>query len=143
MTEKATVTGIERVDDAGVEIVTIEAAPDRCESCSSSFCALHKSAFTARNTAKLALRVGDVVDVSVPPGRALGAGLLVFILPLAFFVAFYLGAMGLGVSGDAGRTALGFVGLVVGFSVTLLASRGRRDRDAPVISAVVREDSQA
>ena len=108
-------------------------------SCGSGGCGCRVTGlpFRASNPRNLRLRSGDTVEVDAPAGKALGASLLVFGVPLALAAAGWLlasrlapAAGGIGAAGAAAGLVLG------GLAVSRLAPRDR-SAGLPVITQVV------
>ncbi|MBN1686178.1 MAG: SoxR reducing system RseC family protein [Spirochaetales bacterium] len=108
-----------------------------CSSCSSSFCSAEKRMFEAVNPKGLQIERGDLVDIYIPPGKAVAAGFLVLIVPLLLFVAAYLVA-GRVVSGasEGVQALFGLIGLAAGFLLSFAYSRKKKAAGMPVIVSI-------
>jgi len=108
-----------------------------CKSCGSAFCKTDTRSFEARNTRGYDLTPGDVVDVYLEPGKTIGAGFLVLIVPLLLFIAAFLVAGRIAPAASEGVKALfGLGGLAAGFGLSWLYSRSRGVEGLPEITKV-------
>lgn len=135
MTETAKITSVDG------ELVRVICGPGpgsalRCNTCGAASCAVNSRPYAVRNVMGFDLRPGDVVEISVPPSRALVAGLIVLGVPLAGFVLFYAIAAQLW-RGQAAATLAGFCGLAVGLLPALIWKMLRTTSDLPEVSAVL------
>jgi len=135
------VTETARITSVNGELVTVLCGPGpgaslRCNTCGGESCAVKARPYAARNGLGLELRPGDVVEISVPPSRALTAGLIVLGVPLVGFALFYVIAAQVW-QGEAAPTLAGFCGLVVGFLPALIWKRIRKTSDLPEVSALL------
>ncbi len=105
-----------------------------CESCSSSFCNVKVRTFQAAVTSEVRVKIGDQVEVFLPPSKAIGAGFFVLIFPLLLFVGVYL-AFGF-LENEGAQVGAGLGGLVAGFGLVYLIGRRRR-HDLPRIVRVL------
>ncbi|MBT3276157.1 MAG: SoxR reducing system RseC family protein [Spirochaetales bacterium] len=133
MTEKAIINSIDG------KIATMGCGPtEGCTSCSSSFCSTDKRVFEAVNSNGLEVKVGDMVNVYLAPGKTVAAGFLVLIVPLIFFAAGYILARKLISEPSEGLQALfGLAGLALGFGLSFYYSKKKREASMPVITKVL------
>ena len=119
-----------------------EASPDglsgkfwrsSCESCSSSFCSVKARTFQAAFASDVRVKVGDDVEIFMPPSKAIGAGFLVLIFPLLVFIGVYL-AFGF-LENEAAQVGAGLGGLAAGFGLVFLIGR-RQTHELPRIVRV-------
>jgi len=132
MTETATVHSIEG------DIIKMGCGrAEGCASCSSSFCSADTHLFEAINPKQLEIKTGDLVDIYIPPGKAIFAGFLVLIVPLLLFAAGYLitGSVVAGAS-EGIRAVIGIAGLAAGFLLSFAYSKKRKADSMPVIVSV-------
>lgn len=128
MTEKA------RVIEIHGDSAKVECGDDAsCGSCSSSFCSVKSRTFRATITPEVSVKIGDQVEVFVPPSKAIGAGFLVLIFPLLVFIGVYL-AFGF-LENEGAQVGAGLGGLIAGFGLVYLIGRGHR-QDLPQIVRV-------
>jgi positive regulator of sigma E activity len=114
--------------------VTLECIDhDGCDSCNSMFCSVKARTYEAVPGIDVQVKVGDQVEVFVPPARAIWSGFLVLIFPLMLFIAVYL-AFGY-LDNEPVQVGAGLGGLFAGFGLVYLFVRGRRNR-LPQISRV-------
>ena len=108
-----------------------------CASCSSSFCSADTHLFEAINPKGLEIETGDLVDVYIPPGKAVLAGFLVLIVPLILFGVGYLVAGKVVTDASEGvRAIFGLAGLVGGFGLSFAYSKKQKAAGMPVIVSV-------
>ena len=129
MTERAIVRHINN------KVVTVACSQrDSCESCSSSFCASSERTFDAINRNGLKINPGDIVDIYLSPGKAIGAGFRVLIVPLALFVGAYaLSTLFIKSSADGIRALFGLAGLALDFGLTVLRAKRIKSSQLPEI----------
>jgi positive regulator of sigma E activity len=89
--------------------------------------------FMASNSGSLDLSAGDEVEVFVAPLRAIGEGLLIFILPLALFGAGYAIASAVFSADDTIGFISGFAGIGAGFLFNYLRGRYSKGKNLPQI----------
>jgi positive regulator of sigma E activity len=130
MTETATVKTI----SARTLILGCE-DEEHCLGCTAS-CGSRERLFEAANPKKLPLQPGDRVEVYLPRANALGAGLLVFVVPLLLFAAGYLLAVPIvGKASDPLKALFGVCGMAIGFAGALLVGRATGGRSLPWVIA--------
>jgi positive regulator of sigma E activity len=114
--------------------VIVECRPGvSCASCKSPLCKPKNRVFQARNSGRLELAEGDLVEVFLAPAQALRSGFVVFILPLVLFGAAYAGTAALLPStSDDIRVLAGLGGLAAGFIAVFLA--GKKLKDLPEVT---------
>lgn len=109
-----------------------------CKECSSSFCTVKDKRFTARNPKHLDLSSGMLVSVFLEPRRTIAYSFLVLVLPLLLFVLFYIVSGKLfSASSEIARIAAGICGLALGFLISYIVMKKRRETSSPVIDEVV------
>jgi positive regulator of sigma E activity len=120
------------------------AAGAACEDCKGDCCRVDKDGVVVEGALNVpGARVGDEVEVVVPEGADLRAGLIVYILPVAGLLLGYLAGNLLGGAMGINRDALGAAGAVLAVSagLLLLRAQGRRVlRDAryrPRVHAII------
>ena len=120
---------ISRIED---DVVTVGCATESCQSCSSSFCSSERRIFEAANPEGLELRIGDVVDIYMSPGKTVAAGFMVLIVPLILFaLAYFISGRLVENIGEGMQALSGLVGLASGFGISFLYGRRRRTGDLP------------
>lgn len=132
MTETTTVIEIHNQE------VLLGCLTSGCKSCAgSSFCNVSGKTFTALNTDGLSLKVGDLVDVYLPPGKTIISGFMILMVPLLLFLAGLLGVQYLVPGAGEGMQAVGgFVGLAAGFGVGFLFGQLKKKTYQPIITSV-------
>lgn len=130
MTEQGTVIEID-----GTQITLRCREEAKCQSCTSGLCGARKGrTISAVNRSGLTLKAGDEVAVFVPTGKTIAAGFMVLIFPLLVFALFYfLTGPVTGIRSEAVSVLAGFIGLVLGFLVTFVLGKVRKERDMPVV----------
>lgn len=147
MIEKARVL---RVDEDRVVLACDDSACGACPA-SAAFCSPRQREFVAGNRQGFPVETDQMVNIHIPPGRAIWAGFTVLMLPLLMFVAGYFageallqaGQIGAGLAGttrDALSVLVGLLGLGLGFGGSYLYHRGRKAKgaDLPQIVEVIR-----
>ena len=132
MTEITQVISIER------HHVTLGCITTSCKACSgSSFCNIQGKTFTAINPEKLSIKVGDTVDVYLPPGKTIFSGFMILIFPLILFLAGLLGVRAAVPGAGDGLQALGgFIGLAAGFLIGYIFGLIKKKTYQPVITGI-------
>jgi len=115
-----------------------------CEGCASDCCRVDKDGLIVEGALnELGAHVGDEVEVVIPPGADVRAGLIVYVLPVAALLAGYVAGSVLGSLAGIDRDAAGAAGAVLAVSagLLLLRMRGRsalRDgRYRPRVHAII------
>jgi sigma-E factor negative regulatory protein RseC len=97
-----------------------------CEGCKSECCRVDKDGLVVEGALnEPGANAGDEVEVVVPEGADVRAGLVVYILPVAALLVGYLAGNLLGGAAGASRDATGAVGAVLAVSAGLLLLRMR------------------
>lgn len=106
-----------------------------CESCAgNSFCNIQGKTFTAKNPKKFPLRIGDTVEVFLPPGKTIASGFMILIVPLIMFLLGVIGIKAVNPSVSEGMQALaGFAGLALGFLIGYLFGQIKKHSYQPII----------
>jgi positive regulator of sigma E activity len=136
MTEQGTVVGIDG------KIITLRCREEaKCQSCTSGLCGARRGrTITAVNRARFPLTEGDEVSVYVPTGKTIAAGFMVLIFPLLVFALFYfLSGPVIGIESEGLSVLAGFIGMVLGFLVTFVLGKIRKERDMPEILGLADE----
>lgn len=131
MVETATILQIDG------ERIVVSCAGERCEGCGSSFCNVTERRFPVRNTENVPVKLGDRVELFVPPSKTVAASFVALILPLILFVVCYALAAALGIAMELFRVLLGVGGLGSGFALNLLYARSARGATLPVVVRVI------
>ena len=108
--------------------------PEKCGSCSSSFCNVKTKKFDALNRYSIDIREGDCVEIYLSPAKAIISSFMVLIFPLILFIAgyFIFGAV-FKTDSDALRAGGGVAGLAAGFIISFVYNMLSRNRNLPVI----------
>jgi positive regulator of sigma E activity len=126
---------VKRIDGSHVQ-VSFRDECGSCEKCGSCLSTSKPREFTVTNPKGLPLTVGDRIEFSVSPGKAVRSAFLLLILPVLLFFPFYYGAAALFPGrGEPAAVAVGLAGVAVAFGVNLLLRRGHREY--PEIQRVV------
>jgi len=129
MTETAVV--IEKQDNL-IKLKIIKG--EECTSCEGHSCTLEGREFTARNSKRIHLDIGDTVRVYLPPGKAILASFMILIFPLILFLVFYFVSGSLFHSVSEGVRALfGIAGMAAGFGISLLVRKQKKEENMPEI----------
>ena len=106
---------------------------EHCVGCAASGgCGARERVYEAENSCGLALVPGDEVVVELPRRSAVGAGMLVFLLPLLLFVTLYLAStLIVPEPSDPLRALSGLLGMAAGFAIAVLVGRSRRAHSLP------------
>lgn len=131
MTESATVV---QISGTRAHVVC---DTERCEGCTSAFCALSATGFDVNISGATSVAVGDVVEVAVSASRSVLSSFITLIGPLIFFAVGYLLAGASGVRPELLRVAIGLLGIGVGFCVSLVYARSPYGRALPRVVRVV------
>jgi len=116
-----------------------------CASCSSNaFCAVKDQTFTALNTKGLSLREGDRVEIYLPSGKTILSGFMTLIVPLIFFLVFFLlSGPVLGLTNEGAKVLAGIIGVAFGFLVSLLYSRLTQKKNMPEVIGIANDDVES
>ncbi len=88
----------------------------------------------ARNVRNLPLQVGDTVELFLSSRKAIGAGFLMFIVPLLLFILFYYtGQSFLNIASEPLKVLMGTGGLALGLALNLVLRLAGRGGDLPDI----------
>lgn len=147
MIEKARVL---RVEEDRVVLACDDSACGACPA-SAAFCSPRQREFVAANGRGFPVTANQMVNIHIPPGKAIWAGFTVLMLPLLMFVAGYFAGEGLlgtgllgqslaGTTRDALSVLFGLLGLGLGFGGSYLYHKGRKAKgaDLPQIVEVIR-----
>lgn len=142
MITKAIVSGI---NDQWIDCLSLDeterAHDEACGtgSCKSGGCGCRVSGqpFRAARPRGIDLRVGDTVDISPAPAKAMFASLLVLGIPILAGIGAWLLADGLAPSlAEAGKAGIAGLGLVAGAGLTVLVGGRGKDNRLPEITGV-------
>ena len=126
-----------KVMQIGSHTVVVECAenPD-CHSCTRCDQGREGRRMQALDRTGAPLKEGDLVEVYLPPAKAIKASFVVLIVPLLLFLLLYFSASRLlpGVH-EAVHVLSGFVGIALGFAVNILFRS--KTRDLPVVTRKV------
>ncbi|MBR1456043.1 MAG: SoxR reducing system RseC family protein [Oscillospiraceae bacterium] len=125
MTQDAIVTKILPNEMAEVAVARTTACGGNCGSCEA--CIFQSELKTvARN--RIGARVGQKVVIASKSSTIFGAALLVYVMPLLFFIAAYAAAYLLGAR-EGLCIAVSFIGLLVGAAVMVMSQRMKREKE--------------
>ena len=134
MTQTATVADLAGPGLVWVTVARQSACSHDCGSCAG--CGAMPGAITVRARTELDLAPGDLVELYSRSGQILPIAALVYLAPVALFLAGYL--LPLDLSG-MGRGLLGGAGFAAGLALAVLADRRLRRRGNAVAYQVVRK----
>lgn len=83
-------------------------------------------------------KIGDTVEVEVPPGKVLGYSFILFIIPIIMMIAGYF----VGTSFSSGSEGVGIIGSLTGLALSFLIIKfldsqlGSSDQSAQVINKI-------
>ena len=107
---------------AQVMLVRQSACSGDCHKCSGCGAAEQTMIFTARNP--IGARPGDLVTVESATGPVLKAAAVLYMLPLALFIAAYLIGMQWGIGGLLGGLAFAFsIGIIIAYDRLVMKKR--------------------
>jgi len=129
MTETATVL----TNNGNTVLLGCGIESDTCKSCAgNAFCNIKERTYEAILDKGVSVEEGDVVQVFLPPGRTILAGFMILILPLLFFLLFFLLARNVFLVPGEGKQALfGILGLGLGFVSGFGFGRINRKKNMP------------
>ncbi len=139
MTERATVQQVSD-RDVTVELRSL-AACGGCTACGGIFGPAKPQTLRAGNPRHLSLHAGDLVEVGFAPGKAVGAGFMVLILPLALFIGAFAAAGAMGVTSEPLKVVAGVCALAAGFGIAFL--HGRSKSSLPEVVGYARQRDPA
>ena len=125
MTQEAVVTKLLPSGMAEVAVKRTSACGGNCGSCES--CVFQNELKTPALN-RIGARPGQKVLIESQSSKIFKAAFLVYVLPLLFFLAFYLLAALLGLS-EALRIAASFMGLIAGGVILVLSQKKIRETD--------------
>jgi len=98
--------------------------------------------FKALNNKNFKLKIDDKVLVYLSPAKTVGAGFLIFILPLILFCLIYLASEYLIHNiPEYAKVLFGFIGIAFGFIIVFLKSHFSNKKDYPEIIKVIDKDN--
>lgn len=114
---------------------------DKCENCNlCSTTGPNQMQIEAYNS--LGAKVGDMVEVEVPPGKVLGYSFIVFIIPIIMMIAGYFAGVAITKNPSGSGEGAGIIGSISGFALSLLLIKifdsqlGRDEQSASVVNIV-------
>lgn len=130
------------VRDGAADVRVVASAA--CEDCKGDCCRIDPEGVVIEGARNIAgAGVGDEVEIEVPEGADLTAGLIVYALPVAALLAGYVAGNLIGGAAGVNRDAAGAAGAVacVSAGLLLLRYRGREalsgERYRPVVRAII------
>ncbi len=102
---------------AQVMYIRQSACSGDCHKCSGCGAVEQKMLFTARNP--IGAQPGQVVTIRTESGPVLAAAAVLYLLPVALFIAGYIGFMALALQGGLG----GIIGFILGVAISVLYDR--------------------
>lgn len=132
MTQDATVTKLLPNGMAEVVVARSTACGGNCSSCEAC---MFQSELKAVAHDRIGVQPGQKVVIQSKTSRVFGAAVLVYVMPLLFFLAGYALAAVIG-WGEGGRIALSFGALILSAVVLVLSQRMRKKKD-PITFEIV------
>lgn len=127
--------------EKNIATITCGAKADMCKKCGSSFCAVKIKKFNAVNSQNLDIANGDMVEIFIPPAKAIGYSFFVLIFPLLMFIAgYFLSAPLFGASTDNMKALYGTVSLFIGFATVFIYSLKWKNSTLPTITKKLNND---
>lgn len=133
MTQIATVEAVPAPGVALVRVARQTACGHDCENCPG--CGVQGTSVTVRARTELPVAPGDRVELSAGGGRVLAIAALVYLAPVALFLAGYLLSWALP---EGGRYLCGGLGFVLGLLLAALWDRRLRREGRTVTHQIVR-----
>ena len=132
MLEQAVICSIEHDK---VKVVINNECPESCNKCSSKS---KSREFYVQNTNNYEIKIGDKVEIFVPPGKVILSGFLLFIMPLLLFIIFYYASkFTLSNNNDIIPSIFGILGIASGFLINIIIKKIRKNSDLPDIIKIV------
>lgn len=118
--------------------VLVGCSSQACNACKvRMFCnSKNDSSFPARNCKNLDLKVGDSVELFLPPAKTVFSTALVFVLPLMFFPIGYLICKKVFAVNEIINALCGFSAMATAFCFSAVFIRKQKDSLMPVITKV-------
>lgn len=125
MTQEAVVTRVFPNNMAEVAVTRTTACGGNCGNCESC---IFQSELKAMAKNRVSARPGQKVLIESKSSKVFGAALLVYILPLVFFLACFAIAYSLGAA-EGVCVAVSFLGLAVGAAVVVASQRLKKNKN--------------
>lgn len=125
MTQEAVVTRVFPNNMAEVAVTRTTACGGNCGNCESC---IFQSELKAMAKNRVSARPGQKVLIESKSSKVFGAALLVYILPLVFFLAGFAIAYSLGAAEEV-CVAVSFLGLAVGAAVVVASQRLKKNKN--------------
>lgn len=125
MTQEAVVTRVFPNNMAEVAVTRTTACGGNCGNCESC---IFQSELKAMAKNRVSARPGQKVLIESKSSKVFGAALLVYILPLIFFLAGFAIAYSLGAA-EGVCVAVSFLGLAVGAAVVVASQRLKKNKN--------------
>ena len=113
---------------------------DKCENCNlCSATGPNQMQIVAFNS--LGAKVGDMVEVEVPPGKVIGYSFIIFIIPIIMMIVGYFAGVAIAKNPSGGEGA-GIIGSISGLALSFLIIKifdsqlGRDEQSATVVNIV-------
>jgi sigma-E factor negative regulatory protein RseC len=126
------------------EMVTVMCSTAACENChAGTFCSTKGKTFTARNRTGNQLKIGDTVELYLPPGKTITAGFVALLVPILLFpVGYYAPSLFSGEASEGLRIMLGIVGIALGFAISRIFSKRKSNEYTPEVTRILMQESQ-
>ncbi len=123
---------------SGIVVVECNENHD-CHSCTQCDKGKNGRSMQAVDRSGVSLSEGDLVEVYLPPGKAIKASFIVLIFPLILFILFYYAVSRLLPEvHEAVPVLSGFVGIAVGFALNILFRN--KTKDLPIITRKIEDN---
>lgn len=122
--------------------VVVGCSTSACNSCKAEMFCNNKNdnSFVVRNDKKIDVKIGDTVELFMPPGKTVLSVVLVFALPLLFFPAGYLLMKNFTQSNELVNALTGFGAMAVAFAAAALISFRNKASLMPVITRIIAKE---
>jgi sigma-E factor negative regulatory protein RseC len=122
--------------------ISVTCQTESCANChAGAFCSTKGKTFLAKNSNELPLKVGDEVELYLPPGRTILAGVITLMVPLMLFpVGYYLPQILMTTPSELIRILGGFVGIAGGFMISRIFSKVKANEYSPEITRKIENE---
>ena len=116
--------------------ISVTCQTESCTNChAGAFCSTKGKTFLAKNSKELTLSIGDEVELYLPPGRTILAGVITLMVPLMLFpVGYYLPHLLSTNPSELIKILWGFIGIAGGFMISRIFSKVKANEYSPEIT---------
>lgn len=120
-------------------IINVSCDTQVCNGCqASTFCQTKGKSFNATNSDNIALSVGDMVEIYLPPGKTVFATFMALLVPLLLFpVGYYLSETFVSNPKEITRVLFGIAAMAVGFLISRIFSHFKGSEYTPKITRII------